>query len=232
MRLGGAFDRFYDASPASVKRAVRWAIRRPDRVIVQSDYWSRLVAGLGRAEGVVVVPNWVPDELIAPVARAPESCTCLFIAGSEARRKGIELVLESARRLPDVTFRIIAAPDLPLLPNLVGCGVLDHAALLDAMRAADIFVLPSSGEAMAVGLPSVATPVGAVPEIIEDGVSGYLMPVGDAEALARRIALLANDAALRRQIGLAAQHAVAAHYCETRITQRLRALYLDLNSNS
>jgi len=238
MRLGGAFDRFYDGSSPRLKAAIRWAIGRPDRLIVQSDYWSRLVDGLGRSDGVVTVPNWVPDRLIAPVERGNGPCTCLFIAGSEARRKGFELILEAARLLPDLRFRIVAAPDLAPAPNLTGWGVLNHADLLDEMRAADIFALPSFGEgfpnslieAMALGLTSVATPVGAVPEIIADGVNGYLTPVGDAATLARRLGELAADPALRLRMGAAAQQSVAEKYCETRVTGTLRQLYLELDS--
>jgi len=240
MRLGGAFDRFYEASPGAVRTMIRWAIRRPHRLIVQSEYWAELVAGLGKVDGVFVLPNWVPDALIAPVERADGPVTCLFIAGSEARRKGIELVLEAARLLPDIRFRIVAAPDLPPLPNLSACGVLDHAAMLDAMRAADIFALPSFGEgfpnslveAMALGLPSVATPVGAVPEIIDEGVNGRMIPLGDANALAAAIAELASDRAGRLAMGKQAQETVAERYSESRIVERLRGLYRELNSAS
>jgi len=240
MRLGGAFDRFYEASPNAVRAAIRWAIRRPDRLIVQSVYWAELVAGLGRTEGVFVLPNWVPDGLIAPVARTDGPVTCLFIAGSEARRKGIELILEAAKALPDVHFRVVAAPDLPPLPNLSGCGVLGHPAMLDEMRKADIFALPSFGEgfpnalveAMALGLPSVVTPVGAVPEIIQDGINGRLIPVGDAQALVARIGELAGNSASRADMGRHAQQTVAERYSESRIVIRLRDLYRALNSAS
>jgi glycosyltransferase involved in cell wall biosynthesis len=240
MRLGGAFDRFYDVSPGVVRTMIRWAIRLPHRLIVQSQYWADLVAGLGRADGVFVLPNWVPDALTASPDRPDRPVTCLFIAGSEARRKGIELVLEAARRLPEVRFRIAAAPDLPPLPNLFGCGVLDHPAMLDEMRAADIFALPSFGEgfpnslveAMALGLPSVTTPVGAVPEIIADNINGKMIPLGDAKALAAAIGELAGDRALRLAIGGEAQRTVAERYSEARIAERLRGLYRELNSAS
>ena len=240
MRLGGAFDRFYDASPNAVRAMIRWAIRRPHRLIVQSRYWAELVAGLGRTEGVFVLPNWVPDRLIASRQRGDGPVTCLFIAGSEARRKGIALVLEAARALPGISFRIVAAPDLPPLPNLSGCGVLDHPALLEEMRAADIFALPSFGEgfpnslveAMALGLPSIATPVGAVPEIIADGINGRMIPLGDAKTLAKAIAELANDRAARLEMGRQAQQTVAERYSESRIVERVRGLYRELNSAS
>jgi len=118
--------------------------------------------------------------------------------------------------------------------------VLDHPAMLDEMRAADIFALPSFGEgfpnslveAMALGLPSVATPVGAVPEIIDDGVNGRTIPPGDAKALAAAIADLAGDRAKRLEMGKQAQQTVAERYSESRIVERVRGLYRELNSAS
>ena len=69
----------------------------------------------------------------------------------------------------------------------------------------DIFLLPSHGEgfpnslleAMAAGLPVVTCPVGAIPEVVQPGVHGFLNPPGDADALARDVLTLANDPALR-----------------------------------
>jgi glycosyltransferase involved in cell wall biosynthesis len=78
---------------------------------------------------------------------------------------------------------------------------------------ADIFILPTYAEglpiavleAMAAGLPIITTPVGGIPELIEDGVDGLLIQPGDVQALAARIALLLGDAELRRQLGQRAQ---------------------------
>jgi glycosyltransferase involved in cell wall biosynthesis len=56
-------------------------------------------------------------------------------------------------------------------------------------------------EAMAAGLPVVSTPVGGIPDVMEDGVEGYIVEPGDVEALADRLARLINDSELRRRMG-------------------------------
>jgi glycosyltransferase involved in cell wall biosynthesis len=81
------------------------------------------------------------------------------------------------------------------------------------MTAANIFVLPSLTEgfplsiveAMAWGLPIVATQVGGVPELIQDGITGLLCPPRDEDSLAQAILTLVNHPALAQSIGAAAQ---------------------------
>jgi O-antigen/teichoic acid export membrane protein/glycosyltransferase involved in cell wall biosynthesis len=84
---------------------------------------------------------------------------------------------------------------------------------VEYFKRADIFILPSYAEglpiavleAMAAGLPIITTPVGGIPELIEDGVEGMLVQPGDCQALAEAVARLLGDAELRRQLGERAQ---------------------------
>ena len=85
----------------------------------------------------------------------------------------------------------------------------------EALGKADVFVLPcvvaSDGsrditpnaliEAMAMQLPVVSTRLSGIPEIVEEGVSGLLVPCGDVDALCEAITTLARDSALRAQLG-------------------------------
>src|SRR5216683_1416320 len=89
------------------------------------------------------------------------------------------------------------------------CPISRTAELIDLYRRADIFALPSRGdclpqvlaEAAAAGLPLVATPTGAVPEIVRDGENGFLVPIGSIARLASVLRLLVDDPALRRRMG-------------------------------
>ena len=106
----------------------------------------------------------------------------------------------------------------------------------DLLAEASILVLPSDWEgvpltvleAMAAGKPVVATAVGGVPELVEDGVSGILVPPRDLHALAQGILRLARDADLRNQMGKAAQERALERFDISRIAREYEALYLKL----
>lgn len=121
--------------------------------------------------------------------------------------------------------------------RFLGAQPLD--VILDAYGRADLFVLPcvvaADGrrdvtpnavlEAMAMALPVVSTPVGGVPELLEDGVSGVLVPPGDAEALADAVAELIADPERRRRLGRAARARIEERFDARRTAERFRALF-------
>jgi glycosyltransferase involved in cell wall biosynthesis len=80
-------------------------------------------------------------------------------------------------------------------------------------------------EAMACGTPVVATQCGGYPELIENGVSGFLVPVNDSEALASRIAELLARPELRERIGSNARQLVEERFSVERILPKMVAAY-------
>lgn len=237
MRLGGAFDHFHEVSSPRARGLIRRVLRLPHRLIVQSAYWREVVRRTGRTEGIVILPNWVPDRLAEPVARpARQLPVCLFVAGTEAVRKGVDDLFVAMRGLKaagvPVRFRLVALP--PTLAARLKAegladiaeaeGYVDHPRLLQLMRECDVFLLPSRGEgfpnalveAMASGLACVATPVGAVPEIAEpDGV--LLIPPRDASALEAAIARLARGPSERSAMGERGRAIVRERYVESAV---------------
>jgi glycosyltransferase involved in cell wall biosynthesis len=246
MRLGGETDEFYDKAPPRVRRWIEAGIRRPDVLIVQSAYWRDFAARLGRQQGVVVLGNFVPN--VPDVARTDpgnEPPLFLFSAGTEALRKGYDVLLDAieAMRQDDATvrFRFIAAPPRVVeeiaargLAEVVETtGTLQHAEMVQQYLACDAFVLPSRAEgfpnamleAMATGLPVVATPVGAIPDVLQDGVTGFIVPVGDAAALRQAIETLAGDASLRQRMGQAARQHVLQTFTPEQVLPVLDRAY-------
>jgi sugar transferase (PEP-CTERM/EpsH1 system associated) len=101
------------------------------------------------------------------------------------------------------------------------------------LAAFDIFVLSSDWEgmsnalleAMAAGLPVVATAVGGTPEVVVEGETGFLVPPRDPEALAEAILRLLRDPDLRRRMGEAGRKRVAEHFSVEQMVQKTEALY-------
>lgn len=115
-------------------------------------------------------------------------------------------------------------------------GRLDTADKIRALREADLFVLPSYSEgfpmaaleAMAAGLPLVVTPVGALPEIVEDGRHAIFVQPGDAAGLAAAILALAADPARRQAMGAANATLVDERFTFAAVRTRLRAVLADV----
>jgi glycosyltransferase involved in cell wall biosynthesis len=247
-RIGGAFDLFHGAASSIERRFIAGVLRLPDVVIAQSRFASDYLRSAGRSGEIVLLPNWMHEIDSAAPPRPPTARpTCLFIAGQEARRKGIEEVLAAAEQLTargcDVEFQVVAVP--PFLKKRIADsgiasairmeGPVEHHGLLALMRRCDIFLLPSHGEgfpnslveAMAAGMACIATPVGAVPEMgAEGGI--LIVPVGNVSALADAISQLVASAELRDRLGIRARQTVCAHYVASAALPKLAETYRKL----
>lgn len=84
-------------------------------------------------------------------------------------------------------------------------------------------------EAMARGIPTVATAVGGVPQVIEDGVNGFLIDVDDVGALSNRLATLLAGSGLRKKIGAASRDSVTRSFAVDNSIKQLLVLYRAVN---
>jgi glycosyltransferase involved in cell wall biosynthesis len=142
----------------------------------------------------------------------------LVLAGDGPSRRFLEMAVATLRLGPFVRFLGSVADPWPLLAG------------------ADIFALPSLWEgmpnalleAMAAGLPSVATAVGAVPEMVTDGREAFLVPPGDAGAFALALAELAARPALRQVMGALARRKVEDAYRIETTVAGIERLYDEL----
>ncbi len=118
------------------------------------------------------------------------------------------------------------------------CFAGDSDRVPELLNAMDVFVLPSLNEgmsntlleAMACGLPVLATNVGGNPEIVENNLSGCLFTPGDAKWLADKLQLLARDPALIHQLGTAARNRAIESFSLSRMLETYRSFYLDLTA--
>ena len=147
--------------------------------------------------------------------------------------KDHETFLRAARLVvdirPNTRFLVVGdGPGRPQLEALCGhLGIDSNVVFLGArqdvaliLRAMDVFVLSSRTEcfpisvleAMATGLPVVCTEVGGIPEIVIDGVTGFLVPGGDSRGLADRLLEVLSDPAIANRMGSAARERVEAEF--------------------
>lgn len=167
--------------------------------------------------------------------RGSRSGKRLVFVGRMAAVKGVPVLLDAMAALrrndPDVELTLVGdGPDRPWLERrivelgLEGAvtitGYLSQAAVADRLAASDIFVLPSFAEgvpvvlmeAMASRLPVVTTRIAGIPELVEDGVSGFVVPPGEPAVLAKRIEALVRDPELRQRMGEAGRAKVVAEF--------------------
>lgn len=188
--------------------------------IVTWCHWAAnsLVSDYGVAKDKIeVIPPGVDLTVFRPtlVPRRPGRVKVLFV-GADFERKGGHDLLEAARGLADsVEIDVVTGTETVEIPAGVRATVHhglrpQSERLVSLYQAADIFVLPSRGdcmpqavaEAMACGLPVVATAVGAMAEMIRDDVNGLLVRQRDPRALAAAIATLAGAPARRHAMGM------------------------------
>jgi glycosyltransferase involved in cell wall biosynthesis len=159
----------------------------------------------------------------------------------QVETKGLPNLLDAWKQVPEGAHLVMvgtgsvheqlkakAAAELPHRVTLPG----KVESVLPYLQASDVWTLPSLTEAlpvsmleaMATGLPVVATTVGGIPDVIDDGVSGYLVPPGQVQPLADALKKILADPAKRQQMGAAARQRVLDRYA----IDTVAATYVDL----
>ena len=245
---GGGFARFHGEECGPVARAaIRFFLDRAALIVVVSDRWKGWVRGITANPRVVCIPN--PVALPPHVERAREAGLVVFSGRCEAA-KGIFDLLEAAgvlrAQVPGLRIECAGDGDLGKVQRYAQAlnmgarvklrGWLDRGAAEALLARASVFVLPSYAEglpmslleAMAMGCPVVATSVGGIPDIVEDGVNGLLVEPGDAAALSAAVERILDDDALAERLGAAAVES-AARWVATpaEYADRMRALVDD-----
>lgn len=181
------------------------------------------------------------------VPATKKTCPTLINVASLRRLKGHRVLLESAARLSakGVTFRLQLVGDGPerdylervtraldLTHRVEFLGERDDVPAL--LARADVFVFPTTGreglglaaiEAMAAGLPVVASEIGGLPEVVRQGRTGYLVPPGDPVALENAILELLSDPEHARELGAEGRRRVEAHFDSETMIARVEAAY-------
>jgi glycosyltransferase involved in cell wall biosynthesis len=243
----GEFGVFYasECGPAA-KWWIRRTLRRAACVIALTEAWSKVLLSIEPHAQVRVLGNPVRVPCALPEARETGRPEVLFLGRLHEKKgvfdlvRAVPLVLKC---VPDAVFTLAGDGGREAVWRLAGelgvqdavrlPGWLDEAEKGAALAAARVLVLPSYYEglpvcileAMAAGVPVVATPAGGIPELLGNGECGLLAPPGDVEALAEALALMLRDAGLRRRLRESAFRRVVNYYATEEVLRQLDAVY-------
>lgn len=205
-------------------------------------------------EKVYGIYHGLPLAEITGQLLAPQSPPLILAVGRLVEKKGFNYLLEACALLREWGYEFTCTvigegPERKMLEaqrvrlRLEGqvslSGSRPFSEVLASMRRASVFVQPSiiahnndrDGipnvllEAMAVGVPVVSTNISAIPEVVHHEETGLLVPQRDAIALAKALARLLDDTALRRRLADTAHRFVEAHFDDARNVGRLRELF-------
>jgi glycosyltransferase involved in cell wall biosynthesis len=223
---GAEFIPVYESANALYRSVVRLVVRGADTNIVLGKDWLdylRHNVGLGSSR-VELVYNSVADiqpqiEALRRIVRQVRQPMQYLVLANLSPRKGIGEFLQAIAALHragrTVSAVIAGGGDVERYRNEAGAmgigdicrftGWIGRDDVLNLMASSDALVLPSHHEglpmsileALSAGLPVIATPVGAIPEVLSDGLDCLLVSPGDVQSLAAAMKLLADDAALR-----------------------------------
>jgi len=238
-RLGAAYD--HRSGPLWLE-VQKWKLNRncfrAARRIITWSHWTKqgLVAEYEvPVEKVTVIPPGVnPGDWARPTERKvlDGPVKILFVGGNMERKGGLSL-LEAFRALRSlgVELHLVTKDPVPAEPGLYVYNDMQPNSdpLKRLYHESDIFCLPTLGdclpmvlsEAGAAGLPAVTTSIAAIPEVVRDGESGFLVRPGDVAALTAALRRLVEDLDLRQRQGRHAVEHIRRHYDARHNTVRL-----------
>ena len=242
----------------SYSRIVAFSIEQSDRVTAVSESLrASTYAELGVTRDITVIPNFLDcsihrrqdvPELRRRFSGGDADVKIVTHVSNFRPVKRIDAVLSVFNRIrQEVPSRLLLVGDGPEISTAYrlarAFGILPLVHILGAqeevvplLSVSDVFLLPSSQEsfglaaleAMACEVPVVASRVGGLPEVIEDGVSGFLHPLDDLDAMAASAVKLLTDPVLHREVGQAACLRVRSEFCVEKIVPMYEECYRSL----
>lgn len=229
----------YAGRNAAVRR-LRLLADNVTTVVALNDFMGqRLLTAGFKPEQIAVLPNMV--DLCDEPAEAALGQYVAF-SGRISTEKGIDTLLAAAKQAMDVPVRLAGGGPLfetyqaTATPNVTMLGQLQTAEMAGFYRGARFLVLPTAcfegcplviSEAMSHGLPVIASRIGGLPELVEDGVTGFLFEQGNVAELAEKMQRLWNNPALCTQMGLAGRAKAEREFGADAYHRRLVEIYQD-----
>lgn len=241
---GGGFKEYYEKNTSFVHNN----LLKCDTIIALTEYWKEFFEGLG-FENVIVVPNIVDSPIIQEKKYHDDKVHILYL-GLITKAKGIYDLLDVINEHKvefdgKITLHIGGNGETGKLQEIIAQKALSSIVKfegwvggkkkIELLNNADIFILPSYTEglpisileAMSYKLPVISTPVGGIPEVIEDGKNGILFTPGDKEALYQAIDKLHTDKIQRKSMGELSYSKVQSYFPDN-VSEKLENIYKEL----
>ncbi len=230
----------------------KYALEQSDGVTAISNYLKQATIEHFGFDRIEVIPNFVcPDEYKPKIdcdlraQLSPDGAPVMVhVSNFRPVKRPVDCVEILARVLKKTKARLVMVGDGSERTNCVHrakcLGVSDHCVFVgkqpniaDYLCASDVLLLPSEQEsfglsaleALAVQVPVIASRVGGLPEVVTDGESGFLSPVGDVDKMADDAARLLSDAKLRKEFGKRARAEAIERYSTHKVIPKYVEFY-------
>ena len=247
----GDFENLYMAMAASECTKVEWMMRSAAKVIVLSKEWDAYFRSNFGLNNTVILENAV---FVPEAVSGKKDSTKFYFLGRMCPGKGVDTLLKAIQRLvishPEVKVFIAGggerlesykklAVELGIESNVEFLGWADDVVKVRLAEECLTSVLPSNAEglpmsvleSMAAGCASIATKVGGLPDLIDDGVNGLLIDPHDSEGLAATMAKCIEDSDWTHEIGAGGRQTIIDQFSMRTYFRNLEAIYEEVTSS-
>ena len=253
---GGNFENFYISYHPIAQKTIQLVLRIPHRVIALSDYWARFLSTIMDPKRLIVINNPIDCERFSPPCGKAKNDMLfrILLLGRLGKHKGhydaVKALLIVLNKYSNVVMLFAGNDDAlgetenlkkiteenGIATNVQFLGPVTGEAKEQLLYSCSIMILPSCAEnmplsileGMAAKLPVIATCVGAIPELLENGKLGILIQVGNYEALAEGIIQLIENPQLRETFSQQARNKICAMYDIKKIARDIDKVYCEV----
>jgi glycosyltransferase involved in cell wall biosynthesis len=251
---GGKLPRVFFAANGLLTGFLRWTLRIPDLVVVLAQCELEAYREFLPGQHVVALPNGIDCRAfgaVPTVRSSPHRPLRLVYFGRVAREKGLYESLQGMRLAHElgVDARLVIAGSgaeegrlkryaqaLGIAARVAFAGPVFGADKVKLFAGADVMLLPSYSEGlpyallegMAAGIPVIATPVGAIPDVVAEGIHGLLVPPRDGKAIAEALVMLASDRERLSWMSRACRRRIRAAFSIERLATEFAQQYAQL----
>jgi glycosyltransferase involved in cell wall biosynthesis len=250
--VAASLDLFIEAQKKPFREYLLMVLRSTDGILTQTRLLHRDLSNLG-CSNVYYLPGCRP---LAPIVAVPKDNSAplrLIFLGHISRLKGTLILLDALRILKEICDQEVICDffgpihdeihdefvqGIETIPGANYCGMAEPGTGPQLIAHYDALVLPTYHEteghpgvlieAMHAGVPAIATQVRTFPELITNGVNGFLVPTQDSRALAEAIKQLAVSPTLRRQMGEANHRKGQEFRADVVVAQLLKIVFPDV----